>query len=206
VPPDLLESDLGVARRMFKRMRSRPRENAVFIGSPRANHLVELVMADLAGERPFESSEGRLPVHLRYRDAAHPTSCFGGPDLPPSCDVAARPGLYFRDANDRWRVFPSRRGREDAGLVVVRHDPALGRTELAVFGGSGEGTAAMGEILRSDANEFWPDENGARDDLEVRVYACRIVFARIPGDPKGTERPVAKEIVPLDWIDWRRGR
>ena len=175
------------ARQIFRAMRQdkTPTTN-ILIGSQRANLLVELFVADLAGCRPFTATRGRLPFYL-YREPSTASlipSCFGGPDLPAGCPDSGQYGIYYRRDDRGWELCPSVPNETDAGIVIVRRAPGLGRTELAVFGCSAQATRAMGALFRQDPDRFWGKLQRLKGGIEAGVYVCRIPM-RVASDVMG---------------------
>ena len=165
------------ARQLFRSMRQdkTPTTN-ILVGSQRANLLMELFVADLVGCEPFTDLRGRLPFYL-YREpsaASAIPSCFGGPDLPAECPDQGRYGIYFRREDGRWELCPSIPNEADAGIVIVRRAPGVGRTELAVFGCSSQATRAMGALFRQNLDQFWGPLQRLKGGIEARAYVCRL--------------------------------
>jgi hypothetical protein len=175
------------ARQIFRAMRDDkiPTTN-ILVGSQRANLLMELFVADLAGCKPFTETRGRLPFYL-YREPSPASvipSCFGGPDLPAGCPDCGKYGIYFRRNGRGWELCPSVPNEADAGIVIVRRDLGLGRTELAVFGCSAQATRAMGALFRQNPDQFWGPMQRLKGGIEAGVYVCRIPM-RVKTDAMG---------------------
>ncbi len=190
--------DTTVAEHRFAEMRDvrHPRTN-ILIGSQRANHLVELFVADFFDCTPFEAGL-EAPLYLYRPSDDGIASCFGGA-APPAGAGSPEPGIHYRVTKDRWACSPVRPTGEDAGIVMVRRDPGTGQTEIAVFGYSGRATRALGDIIRSDPDAFWKDHEPLPGGLEGRVYVCELAL-REDVAPDGTTRlaPVRDvRIVPL---------
>lgn len=188
----------AVASAMFLEMRDahHPGTN-ILIGSQRANHLVELFVADFFGGVPFEAGADRPPLFLhRPQDAPDEMrSCFGGSTLPGDIPGGNGKGIYYRVAPSEWRLCPhERESGADAGIVMVRRDPGTGHTEIAVFGYSGRATAALGDIIRRDPDAFWKDHERMAGGIEGRVYVCELSL-REETDRHGGTRIVPRKDV-----------
>jgi hypothetical protein len=82
------------------------------------------------------------------------------------------PGIYFRTKRGGWAACPEREGKTTGGVVLVTYQRASQSLEVALFGFSGEGTAAVGEYFLSHADEFWPP-NAELAGRQVGVHICR---------------------------------
>ena len=194
--------DLEKAGRIFRRLRNdRNGVAPVFIGSQRANYLVELYVADLFRSRAWSAAGSAVPFYLRFRDKPQITSCFGGQGPPPGARTAkdVGPGIYYRGPGGRWRCLPADHERHDAGAVIIRREPGLGRIDVAVFGLSGMATAATGKLLSERPDDFWPAR--ARGEFQVGVYLCHFKLSKVEtgeGDRGDALRAEPLEIVPLE--------
>jgi len=190
------------ARQIFRAMREdkTPTTN-ILVGSQRANLLVEMFVADLAGCKPFTDTRGRLPFYL-YREPSATSvipSCFGGSDLPAHCVDSGQYGIYFRRDDGGWELCPSIPNEAEAGIVIVRRTPSQGQTELAVFGCSAQATRAMGALFRQNPDQFWGPMQRLKGGIEACVYVCRIPM-RVAADVTGPRPgPVLEdaEVYPL---------
>ncbi|MCH6552236.1 MAG: PDZ domain-containing protein, partial [Planctomycetes bacterium] len=195
--------DPAAAGGIFKRMRApQAKGSAILIGSQLAHALTELFVADLFKCKAFAPMPGKVPFYLRFGDKAPVTSCFGGTKAPPGYKASAGPGIYYRAwsptaEKDVWVACPSTRGREDAGVVIVRRDSGEARTEMAVFGFSGQATAALGDIIRHKPDEFWDFSDNPRRGLEVRVYICTFEMTEAPAGQGGAVFVKNEKIIPL---------
>ncbi len=188
---------------IFKRMRSqRAKGSTILIGSQLAHGLTELFVAEIFKCEAFSPAPGKVPFYLRFADKAPVTSCFGGTKAPPGYKASAGPGIYYQawspTANENvWVACPSTRGREDAGVVIVRRHSGEARTEMAVFGFSGQATAALGTIIRHKPDEFWDFSDNPRRGLEVRVYICTFEMTEAPAGQGGAVFVKNEKIIPL---------
>lgn len=187
---------------VFDKMKSQTlRGTSILVGSQRVNLLVEVMVADLFGCKAFQmpKTRPRVPFYQVYRKGDRPVpSCFGGAGKLPGRGGPAEPGLYYRDENDRWVACPWKENQRDAGIILTIYDPGTQILEIAVFGFSGRGTAAMGKAMEQCADSFWPPEveaNGKR----VGVYLCKFELSEeLAADPD--EHVVAKKtkVISLD--------
>jgi hypothetical protein len=180
-PEEHVGHDAKVAEKRYQEMRrSIPDSSAVMVGAPQTNYVVEHFTADAFGCEAFTSGQGRPPFYHRHRAPRVP-SCCGGVELPVGCAVDAGPGIYFRTDDTHWEAFPCTRNGDDCGLALLRRDPGEGRTEMAICGCSGRSTAAMGELLRTSPDEFWPASNAEQCGRELLAYVVRFEFAQVAG-------------------------
>ncbi len=170
--------------------------SGIFIGSQRANFLVELFVADLFDCPPFESAPGKLPFYLYKRTNRNATteSCFGGSDALPGWKGKAKRGLFYRDGNGAWACCPWNDSESDAGIVIVRRDPGRDQTDIAVFGYSGLATMALGDFLRRNPDAFWTDLEPFGRGIEARVFVCPITLTPGPRRVGSTSAVVVKSV------------
>ncbi len=199
--PSKLEPDRKNAKRVFRRMREDQRgETSVLIGSQRANYLVECFVSELFHSEAFSAIDSQVPFYLKYHSPTGVASCFGGDQVPSGADEDERPGIYYRHENDtKWGFFPTVSRKRGAGIVVVRRDPGLGRLQIAVFGLAGIATAAMGKLVCTMPDRFWP-RSPVQAGLEVGVYACGFKLLGMTKDDQDIDEIVigSPEIVQLD--------
>jgi len=178
------EEDKKGAQNLFKKMReAQPDENAILIGSQRANHVVEVLMADLFGCKPFVlcRKEIRIPVYLAYRNFDRPVpSCFGGRGNPPGRKGKVRPGTYYRkktEKGEEWALWEWKECTQDAGMVVISYDKTTQGMELGAFGFSGWSTRALESQLFDEKKcaQFWPPA-AEKSGRQVGVYICEMTF------------------------------
>lgn len=190
------------AKERFKAMRAARPHSTVLIGSQRVNHLVEPFVADLFACRPFRSRREHkigVPIYLRYREDDRPTSsCFGGHTPPPDFHGKAEPGLYFMDAKGKWDGFPWIVHEQDSGVVIISREAGSSSFEMALFGYSGPGTEALGDLVLRSPNRFWPPSfnTGTR---ELGVFVCR--FSLTHDDSPGRVARVYSshaDVIPID--------
>jgi len=182
------KSDITGAKKIFKKMQSRAtRETAILIGSQRVNYLVELVVADLFGCKPFKrpNTAPEVPFYLVYRDFDRAVeSCFAGRQAPPGYEGAAAPGTYYLDEDDQWSACEWKPFEKDAGLLITVRDPATGSLRVLLFGFSGHSTAVMGAKLIEIGDRFWK-QSVTMKGKEIGVHICHIAFAPKPGERQG---------------------
>ncbi|MBI4718249.1 MAG: helix-turn-helix transcriptional regulator [Planctomycetes bacterium] len=202
VGADHLQEDRKRAGEIFRKLQASARAtSAIILGSQRANHLVELLVADIFGCEAFTlPRRGRraAPLYLAFRkeDRVVP-SCFGGRTAPPGCTAVRGPGIYYR-TRDGWSVCPWTRGVQDAGVILVSRDPGTAALRMAVFGFSGPGTEAVAEELLRVPDRFWPLPV-ARNGKEVGVHICRFGLCRDTSESRDEEVRVKDiEVIPLD--------
>ncbi len=172
VDASAVKQDRQVASRIFKDMRDASGDdNAILIGSQRANYLVEFFVSELFRSTAFKSGSSAVPFYLKYHEKPRVSSCFGGNVAPVRHGSDAPIGIYYRDKRKRWQCMPSEPCKQGAGLAIFRRDPGLGRLEAAVFGLSAIATAAMGKLVSEAPARFWPPTR-QRGGLEVGVYVC----------------------------------
>ncbi len=195
--------DPAAAGGIFKRMRApQAKGSAILIGSQLAHALTELFVADLFKCQAFAPMPGKVPFYLRFGDKAPVPSSFGGTKAPSGYKGSGGPGIYYQAWSPTakkhvWVGCPSTRGREDAGVVIVRRDSGKARTEMAVFGFSGQATAALGDIIRHKPDEFWDFSDNPRRGLEVRVYICTFQMTEAPAGHGGAVHVRNEKIIPL---------
>ena len=198
----LLREDESRAREIFRDIRDTGRTtSSIILGSQRANHLVELLVADTfrcdAFSRP-KNRERAAPFYLAFRkeDRVVP-SCFGGRAAPPGCTTLRGPGIYYL-AKNGWSACPWEQGAQDAGVILISREKGTAALEMAVFGFSGPGTEAVAEELLRAPDRFWPPpvENNGK---QVGVYVCRFGLTHhtsAVGDEEVRVKDV--EVIPLD--------
>lgn len=225
--PDVCEFELDKKRAM-KVFRSGIRkrgekESVILLGSQRVNYLVECLVAELYGCRPFAPATGvpKVPFFLCYRDFDRSVkSCFGGRDFPPGYKIRNKaefeeacekyrkkhgkksapqpmtPGTYYlRDRKGPWELCPWIPDREDAGIVIINREAV--RIEMAVFGFSGPATCAVGRYLIDHPEKFWPE--GSPDDADsavtttIKGIETGIYLCRVKFPPKNTSRQGKEE-------------
>ncbi len=195
------EEDAESARRVFRAMRTRkPRGTSILIGSQRVNFLLEVFVANLFGCRAFpERGRSSVPFYLVYREGDRAVdSCFGGRKAPPGYKGKPVPGTYYLEKNRKWVCCPWEADKQDAGIVIVLHDPGSGALEIAAFGFSGRATEMVGrQLLRKD-DPFWHGHAETKDK-NVGVYVCKMALSKQDDDGGETALDASKcEIVPLD--------
>ena len=140
------------------------------------NYLLEFWIAELFDCRPFVNSKKTLqvPFYLVYRESdRHVPSCFGGAYNPFRQKEANIPGVHYLKRADRWATCAWEKGKSDAGIIIIVHDPRVKSVEMAVIGFSGIATEAMGEALIYNENMFWPLRLSIRG-REVGVFVCTL--------------------------------
>jgi len=197
-----LEEDRKRAGEIFQDMRGSGRAtSSIILGSQRANHLVELLVADTFGCDAFsppKNGKRPPPFYLAFRkeDRGVP-SCFGGRATPPGCPSSYGPGIYYL-AKNGWSVCPWRQGTQDAGVILIARDKGTAALEMAVFGFSGPGTEALAEALLLRPDRFWRHPVQI-DGKEVGVYVCRFDLANdTSANQDGETRVKDVEVIPLD--------
>ena len=175
---EYVPGDLAAAKAIFRRIRGpQAKGSAVYIGSPLAHGLTSFVLGEIFKCEPLVPAPDKVPVYMRFTDEAGVRSCLGGTEPPPGYEGNGGPGIYYKawcpKAKEHvWVACPSVRGQRDAGVVIVRRDAGVGRTEMAVFGYSGPATAALGDLIRNKPDEFWDFSDRPRPGVEVRIYVC----------------------------------
>ena len=159
----------------------------IIIGSQKVNYLLNLFVASLYGhEEPFSQSKTQpcIPFFLLARDTdSDIKSCFGSnvkPDFIPRVDP--EPGIYYYDAaRDSWDNYVSwRSNKQDAGMVIVRHNTEDDVLDLALFGFTGAGTLLLSQYIIDNGDMFWdlddvPSRNGKpRKSERLGAWVCRI--------------------------------
>lgn len=199
----VFEEDAAKAAAMYEALKTNAsRRSAILIGSQRVNYLVECLIADLFGCKPFvpvQEQDADVPIYHIYRDAEHSVpSCFGGEKTLPGCTEQVEPGTYYRDANGEWQGLPWKRAERDAGIVITVRNPGSDTMRVAVFGLSGWGTAEVGRQLCINPDFFWQAKMDGGCP-RVNVFVCSIVFA--PNGASNGEDEVKIEsfkVIPLD--------
>jgi hypothetical protein len=199
---EYLKEDRKKAGEIFREMRATTRAtSSIILGSQRANHLVELLVADTFGCDAFTPPKNRnhaVPFHLVFRkeDRIVP-SCFGGRTAPPGCARSRGPGVYYL-AKDGWSACPWTLGAQEASMTIMARNKGTAAFEMAVFGFSGPGTEALAEELLRGPDRFWPlpaEVNGR----EVGVFVCRFDLTQdTSASPDEDVRVKNVEVIPLD--------
>lgn len=175
------QEDRDRARRMFLEMRtSLAHSSAILIGSQRVNYLVEVLVADLFGCKPFAMERGaaQVPFHVTFpRRVRAVRSCFGSTDNPPGRSGPRREGTYYMDAAGKWVCCPWVQATEDSGIVITCYQPGANGLQLAILGFSGSATEAIARDLTRDAKQYWPPYVESRGQ-RIGVYICRFKFAQ----------------------------
>ena len=170
--------------RFYKRLRADSRNaSTFFIGSQRANDLVELFVADLFGCAPFRASRsaGGVPFFLRFRKATSDVeSCFGSSTSSPGSRGQKGPGIAYLDEKGIWRLCPWGPGNVDSGIVLAVRDRGLNSLDVACLGLSGWATEALGRALIAEGDHYWAASgSGFRwGSKTVSVCVCRFRTAR----------------------------
>lgn len=195
------KKDIAEAKKMFRTIRSHGADVAsITVGSQQVNFLLECMVADLFGCKPFVAIDGppKVPFHMIFRHRDDMKSCFGSPHKLPGSNEDRDPGIYYRDKRDRWVACPWERGRKDAAVLVVSRDLSANAVEIAMFGFSGRATAAMETHVVLRTSEFWPPHFACRGK-EIGVYICKFTLKEGPGkDPRPRFQIRDVKIVPLD--------
>ncbi|HUT36376.1 MAG TPA: hypothetical protein VNE39_23010 [Planctomycetota bacterium] len=198
-----LATDIARIQVLYEQMMSpAARETAILVGSMRVNYLVEFVVADLFGCKPFETPRTpRVPFWLTYRPTKWAVaSCFGGPKNPPALGADTAPGIYYLEDEKagRWAFCGWSEAETDAGIVVTVRDPGTNALVVAVFGFSGYGTEAMGKVLTEHAGSLWSHEVAA-GRRRVGVYFCRLRLTEATSE-RGDRTVVVQQadVVPLN--------
>ncbi len=192
------EFDKSGARHIYRDMRKNEKKTvSILLGSQRVNYLVEYFVADLFGLEPFKTLRGKKlpPLFLCYRGYdRHVPSCFGGKNTPRALDGAARPGMYYQEKKNDWKLIEWNNGMQGCGAVFIIREET--RIEIALFGLSGRSTSAIGNALITHPHKFYPDFV-LEDEVsriprgrEVYGYACKVEFDKNKGTKQG-----------LSWID-----
>ena len=110
-----LGEDAKRAGEIFGGMRAAGRAtSSIILGSQRANHLVELLVADLFGCDAFcppKKPGGAVPFYLAFRkDDRWVPSCFGGQTAPSGSKRPTGPGVYYLEKSG-WSAWTARNSR-----------------------------------------------------------------------------------------------
>ncbi len=174
-----LKSDIRRARGIYDAMcRKRQGQSKILVGSQRVNYLLEFWIAELFNCKPFvESKKGpKIPFFFVYRESDRRVpSCFGGaynPYCPKDSNIA---GVHYMTRADRWATSAWEKGKSDAGLIILVHDPRIKSIQMAVFGFTGIATEAMGDALIYNETKFWPPPFSIKG-REIGVFVCVLDF------------------------------
>ncbi len=196
------EEDIRRSKRIFDQIQSKLYSSAIVIGSQRVNYLLEHLVAHLFGCKPFcfmEKAGSRVPIYTVYRkrDYAMP-SCFGGLKTPVGYKGKTAPGVYFRDDNGKWQVFPWITSKQCAGIVITVYEPATRAIQIALFGFSGIGTEMLGtKFVKDQGVPFWPPIASSKGK-HFGIYVCHFVLADDSLlDGGNILHPEQAEVVPL---------
>jgi hypothetical protein len=169
------DADIRKARKIYKDIAAHDTTfTSVFIGSQRVNYLVEFLVAGIFSCKAFHSPEGgpRVPFYLLYKSPHEtPPSCFGGMEKPADFKGDRKPGIYYRNEDDEWCLFPWALNQRDAGILLTVYDPASKALKTALFGYSGAGTEALVIKLCTDTYQFWPPYVKLKEKL-IGIYVC----------------------------------
>jgi len=197
-----LNEDRRAAEQVFQRMmQTGMHRSAILLGSQRANHVVEVLVADLFGCEPFApvGRTPRIPFYLTYRDDdRNVPSCFGGSEPPPWCRTPTGPGIYYMDKGRRWNALPWKDHQQDGGLIIIMRDVSTQAMQMAMFGFSGWGTELLGGQLLHGTSKLWPlpVQVGGR---QVGIYVCCFSSpAHADGDGCTEARVKDTKIIALD--------
>jgi hypothetical protein len=191
VAGDWFEEDKDNAKEMFKKMKtSGDHESSILLGSQRANYLVEYLVAELFGCKPFypnTNKEPRVPFYLSYRNFDRPVpSCFGGRDLPPGLDAPKKSGVWFINDKTDWQLYEWKRNKCGSGIVMTIRDS--GSVVMALFGFSGRSTNAICNEIIKNPKVFWAaqsenpksaEDNGNGKSSGRKSYARKKEFKNI---------------------------
>jgi hypothetical protein len=176
------EKDVAGAEKIHAAMRGQEGA-AILIGSQRVNYLLELLVAELFGAKPFRTvaphQRPKVPFFLVYHGSDRAvTSCFGARDRVPGVNGRAVPGTYYVSADNRWVSFPWKRYHQDAGILITSYSPGTKRLQVALFGYSGWATGLLGKSLCVDSDRFWPPQAETKRGRLVGVYVCKFKSLR----------------------------
>lgn len=196
--------DITRARELYDRMMSRgTHETAILVGSMRVNYMVEFLVSELFGCKPFETPKTpKVPFWLTYKPGARGIpSCFGSPKNPQALGPVATPGIYYLEDEDtgRWAFCEWRQKQIDAGIVLTVRDAGTNSLVVAAFGFSGYGTEAISKELIERGSEYWGHEVVV-DGRGVGVYICRCRLRISEHSSERSHRSVEVEhadVVPL---------
>lgn len=202
-PQAYLAEDEKRAREVFRTMRETGAgHTSVLIGSQRANHLVELLVADVFGCDPFNplprKRSDAVPFYLAFRehDRIVP-SCFGGACAPAGFQADGGAGIYYLNKQG-WSFLEWKQDQQDAGVILVLRDTRTGAFKMAIFGFSGPGTEALAEQLLRDPDQFWPPTVEI-EQTQVGVHVCRFTLAKESMDDRAGEICVREaKVIPVD--------
>jgi hypothetical protein len=187
-----LKSDISRARGIYDAMcRKRHGQAKILVGSQRVNYLLEFWLADLFRCKPFvePKKRPRMPFFFVYRQYdRHVPSCFGGPQNPFRRKDADVCGVHYLTRRDRWATEAWERGKTDAGLIIMVHDPRVKSIEMGVFGFTGITTEAMGDALVFNQDQFWPLSPSIKG-RNIGVFVCSFDY-KTESTPNSTEQVV----------------
>jgi len=158
----------------------------VCLGTTKSNPVSEYVLSSAFNLTPFESQDEvaepghrGCPIYVRYRATdPHPKSSWGGLSLS-RWEATEVPGIYYEQANGKWRCLPCDTKGHDAAFVFYAYRESQGWLEMALGGFSGLATRLLARTLMTRAEEFWPAEDvGA--GLRIGAFVVRYTFA--PGE------------------------
>ncbi len=170
-----LEEDIRKNAEIFNQMKhsSRP-ESSIIIGSQRVNYQLEFFLADLFNCPAFPRSPGKKPVPLFsvYRKLDQNTpSCFGGTKNPYIDRSRQQPGIHYMRDTGRWGICPWIQDKQDAAVVITVNDHERRSITLAVFGYTGRATEAVGDLLVTCPDLFWPPATQVnRKEVGLYIY------------------------------------
>lgn len=206
VAPSQLAEDHQIAAQKFKQMRARlAKGNAILIGSQRVNNLVEVLVADLFGCKPFQAQGQKIkvPFYLAFQTPLRAVdSCFGGLVNPPQRLGAFVQGIHYRTENKEWVTCPWVDKSLDAGVVITCKEVGIKGLKLAVFGLTGRSSEILGRHLAHADRAFWPTK-AVKPGRKIGVYICRIEYPKganidedkLVRDAKVSVTPLADEVL-----------
>jgi DNA-binding Xre family transcriptional regulator len=193
--------DIKKAKKIFSRIKdSSSHHTSILIGSQRVNYLLEFLVADLFGCKPFSKAEkgAIVPFYLVYRDRDRKVmSCFGGNKNPYCRKSAAVPGIHYL-SKQGWAICPWKENKQDAGIIIALRDPGIEAIVIAVFGFSGRATDTVGKQLLLSKDRFWSSLHKVRGK-EVGIFICSFELDQSSGVDEDEELLIKNlNIVSLD--------
>ncbi|MDA7951898.1 MAG: helix-turn-helix transcriptional regulator [Pirellulaceae bacterium] len=152
------------AREVYTRFEETNADRAlVCLGSIKSNPLVDLVLADTFGCKPFESQDNvalpedrSCPIYLKYRKTdPQPVACSAGTQLSQK-NKGKEPGLYYEQTDGTWAHCRWDEPGKDTAFVFYNYRESLGRLDMLLGGFSGRATRLLAKTLANRAIEFWP--------------------------------------------------
>ncbi len=168
--------DRAMAKRMYNQVAQHRGVN-IMVGSPRANLLTELLVADLFSRTPFRAPQTMkrgLPFFLRFPSRGDSIeSCCGGSGGP-SWVASSEPGIYYY-YEKHWQHALWTSETADAAIILTRQRRDRSRTDVAFAGLTGRSTRCASRLFIDNPSMFKPDCEGPNECL-YGVSLCVLEF------------------------------